>query len=479
MYCGKISEIKRKDIQMDELSNILEALKEELKIRTGSAQSTFDLWFGDLILTALTEDTATFSTPTKLRKQILSTRYLSLIKEALAEIIGFSVEVEIYSLDSENSFSAPAFEEPIRPSEENREDSLKKEKKIEELLSTPSGEKKTLLDEYTFDNFIEGSSNKFAKAACYAVAKDPCVYNPLFIHGHSGLGKTHLLYAVMNYMKKNHPGLKIVYKTSETFINELIDAIANHQTIPFKEKYRSTDVLLIDDIQFLAGKESTQEEFFHTFSALYEADKQIILTSDRPPNEIKPLTDRLRTRFEGGLIADVQSPSFELRTAIIRKKSDSMGLTISTELVNYMAERLNNNIRQIEGVLKKLYAISSLTGVEVSKESIDQIISIVDPGNIPNDAMVERILSAVSKKYGVSVDDIKSKKRTDSIASARHTSAYIIRKLTDLSLAEIGKILGRDHSTVMSSIDKIELNIKTIKNYEYELSKLIKEIKEI
>lgn len=462
---------------MDELSNISEALRELLREKTSLAQSSYNLWFGDLAVTALTEDTATLFTPTKLRKDILSTRYDSVIKECLEEILGFSVKVEIFYTKTDKDYYAKPKEEENKIERESHEESLRQERMLDDILTSPDTDRRTILDDYTFDNFIEGSSNKFAKAACYAVAKDPCYYNPLFIYGHSGLGKTHLLYAVMNYMKKNHPKLRIVYKKSETFINELIEAIANHQTGPFKEKYRTADVLLIDDIQFIAGKESTQEEFFHTFSALYESEKQIILTSDRPPMEIKPLTDRLRTRFEGGLLADVQPPSFELRTAIIRKKSEDMGLSIPNNLIEYMAERLNNNIRQIEGVLKKLYAVFSLTGAEVTKDAIDQIISIVDPGNIPNDTMVERILSAVSKKYGVSVDDIKSKKKTDSIANARHTSIYIIRQLTDLSLKEIGKIFERDHSTIISSINKIEINIKTIRNYDSDIDKLIKEIK--
>ena len=464
---------------MDELTNISEALRESLRALTGSAQSSFDLWFGDFNLTSLTEDKAVFETPTKLRKKILSTKYIDLIRQALDELIGFTVDIEIYSLDEKNAFTpAPEPEAPVAAvSEESRIESEERERRIEAILNAPTSEKKTLLDEYTFDNFIEGSSNKFAKAACLAVAKEPCVYNPLFIYGHSGLGKTHLLYAVMNYMKKNHPHLKIVYKTSETFINEMIDAIGNHMTAPFKEKYRSADVLLIDDIQFLAGKEMTQEEFFHTFQCLYESEKQIILTSDRPPMEIKPLTDRLRTRFEGGLLADVQPPSFELRTAIIRKKSDLMGLEVSNELVNYMAERLNNNIRQIEGVLKKLYAIASLTGAEVTKDSIDQVISIVDPGNIPTDAMIERILQSVSKKYGITIDDMKSKKKNDSVANARHVAIYFIRSLTELSLKEIGKIFSRDHTTVISSLNKVDVNIKTVNNYESEINALMKEIK--
>ncbi len=454
------------------------AMKEELRAKTGSPQSSFELWFGDFNLTSLDESKATFSTPTKLRKQILSTRFLGVIKETLAEIIGFEVEIEIFSLDADNIFTSPAGDEDMKKpfEKESLEKSEKKEKKIEEILNS-SSEKKTLLDEYTFDNFIEGESNKFAKAVCYAVANDPSYCNPLFLYGHSGLGKTHLLYAIMNHMKKKSPELKIVYKKSETFINELIDAIANHETSAFKEKYRSADVLMIDDIQFIAGKQSTQEEFFHTFSALYESEKLIILTSDRPPKEINPLMDRLRTRFEWGLLADIQPPSFELRTAIIKKKSEDMGLTVPQNLIDYMAERLNNNIRQIEGILKKLYAIHSFTSAEITKESIDNIISIVDPGNIPNDAMVEKILLHTSKKYGVSVDDIKSKKKTDSIANARHIAVYIIRKLTDLSLKEIGKVFGRDHSTIISSINKIDINIQTVKNYETEINMLIKEIK--
>ncbi len=467
---------------MNELLEISIALKEELRAKIGSPQSSFDLWFGDFNLTSLDDRTAVFSTPTKLRRQILSTRYISLIKEALSAVIGFSVEIEIYSLDEDTGFNAsvslPTEDINKHFEKESLEKSERKEKKIEEILNAASPSKKTLLDEYTFDNFIEGESNKFAKAVCYAVANgmsEDC--NPLFLYGHSGLGKTHLLYAIMNHMKKKNPDIKIVYKKSETFINELIEAIANHSTAEFKEKYRSADVLMIDDIQFIAGKESTQEEFFHTFSALYEAEKLIILTSDRPPKEINPLMDRLRTRFEWGLIADIQPPSFELRIAIIKKKSEDMGLSISPHLIDYIAERLNNNIRQIEGILKKLYAIHSFTGSEITKESIDSIISIVDPGNIPNDAMVEKILMHVSKKYGVSVDDIKSKKKTDSIAGARHISIYVIRKLTDLSLKEIGRVFGRDHSTIISSVNKIELNIRTVKGYENEINTLIKDIR--
>ena len=260
-------------------------------------------------------------------------------------------------------------------------------------------------------------------------------------------------------------------------MNELIDSISKAETAAFKDKYRTADVLLIDDIQFIAGKVATQEEFFHTFSTLYETDKQIILTSDRPPKDIQPLEDRLRSRFEGGLIVEVLPPSFELRTAIIKKKSSSMNIVISNELVDYMAERLQKNIRQIEGVLKRIFALNSLSPTPITKELIDNAISYIDPGNIPTGIMVEKILSVVSNHFGVSIEDIKSKKRTQNVSSARQTAIYIIRNLTSLSQDEIGKIFGRDHATVIFAISKIETNIKTKNKTGAEIKNLIKEIK--
>ena len=468
---------------MDELSSISEILLSMIEEKMSGTPSIFNLWFNEFKLASLADDKAIFTTPSAIKKNILSTKYLQLISESLEEAIGFPLEVSILTVEELKdptpkkdegpaSISAPYFETPHKTKDEDDEE----EKIITESISSPSN-KRTLLDDYTFENFVEGSSNKFAKAACYAVAREPNTYNPLFIYGNSGLGKTHLLYAVINYMKKNHQGINIVYKKCESFLDELIKSIRNGSTTAFKEKYRSCDVLLIDDIQFLAGKEQTQEEFFHTFSALYESDKQIILTSDRPPKEIKPLEDRLRTRFEGGLLADVQPPSFELRIAIIKQKADAMGLSVSNDLVEYMAERLQNNIRQIEGVLKRIYAIYSLTSAEVTKEKIDEVISIIDPGNIPTDALIEKILSTVSKAYGVPADQMKSKKRTDTVANARHVAIYIIKQLTELTLKEIGAIFGRDYSTVISSIDKVEKNIKTVNNYEAEVNRLLKEIK--
>ena len=461
---------------MDELKDILTALVNELEGKIPASPSIFRIWFGDFKLISLNEKTAVFTTPTSLRRKIIDNKYRGTIKSTLAELIGFEVDVEIHSEDEDNKFSDKGEEQIIETPPEVIKKAVEKENKFSEIINSDNS---SVLDEYTFDTFVEGSSNTFARAACYAVAKEPCTYNPLFIHGQSGLGKTHLLYAIINDMKKNHPDLKIVYKKSESFINELVGAIQNGSTASFKEKYRSADVLLIDDIQFIAGKESTQEEFFHTFSVLYESDKQIILTSDRPPKDINPLEDRLRTRFEGGLIADVQPPNFELRTAIIIKKSEMMGLSLPRELVDYLAERLQKDVRQIEGVLKRINAVCNLSGQPVTKEIVDQAISIIDPGNIPTAAMIERIINTVCRHYGITEESIKSKNRTDTVANARHTAIYIIKELTDLTLSEIGAIFGRNHTTVIASINKITTNLRTVKNADADLRRMIKEIKGI
>lgn len=463
----------------DELRAIREAMLPILESKTNLTESSFKLWFSDLKIMSLDDTEAVFCTPTALRRNILSTKYLEVLKESLEEVIGFRVDISFFCSEEEQKrLDAEQAKIELILSEEQRRENEDRENKIKSILEESGNEKKTVLDEYTFDSFIEGSSNKFAKAACLAVANTPASdFNPLFIHGNSGLGKTHLLCAVINHMREKYPRLKIVYKKCEDFMNELITAISTYTTQEFKEKYRGADVLLIDDIQFIAGKESTQEEFFHTFSYLYESNKQIILTSDRPPHEIKPLEDRLRTRFEGGLIADIQPPSRELRAAIIKKKSDSMNLPISNDMVEYIAGRLHENIRQIEGVIKKLSAMHVISGREVTQASVDEVISVIDPGNIPIDILINKIISTVSTYYGVTVDEIKSNKRTDAVANARHIAIYIIRRLTDKSYKEIGAIFGRDHSTVMSSCDRVETNIKTMIKTDSDIKKLIKEIK--
>lgn len=448
---------------MDDLVSICQTLIDNLRESLMMPDTSFNIWFGDLSLDSLSDTEAVFLTPNDLRKNILSTKYKESIVDALSTIIGFNVSVRF------EIRGAKVKEEDKKELDDNNQ-------REPRLSSEFLRERHSVTSEYTFDNFIEGTSNKFAKAACFAVANEPCYYNPLFIYGHSGLGKTHLLYAVINHMTEKFPELKIVYRKSEDFINEMIDSIREGKTFEFKDKYRTCDVLLIDDIQFIAGKEAMQEEFFHTFSALYEAEKQIILTSDRPPMDIKPLSERLRSRFEGGLIADVQPPSIELRTAIIKKKASDTGLIITDDNIDYLANRLNNNIRQIEGVIKKLYAIFSITGKNIDKEDIESVISVIDPGNIPTEAVVERIVFCVAKHYGLSVDTLKSKNKSATVATARQVAAFLIRDITKLPFKEIGKILERDHSTIISSIDKVYLNLRTMDNFKLEVERIKKDI---
>ena len=463
----------------DELKGIVDSMMPLLEERVTAAPSTFKLWFGDLSLVSLDENEAVFFTPTDLRKRILTSKFMSVIEETLEEIIGFRVNISFVCPEDETKrLEREQAKIDLVLTDEQKRENEARENIIKSILTDEGSEKKSVLEEYTFDNFIEGASNKFAKAACLAVAQTPASdFNPLFIHGNSGLGKTHLLCAVINYMKVNSPNLKIVYKKCEDFMNELIDAISNSSTLEFKERYRGADVLLIDDIQFIAGKVATQEEFFHTFSYLYESNRQIILTSDRPPHEIKPLEDRIRTRFEGGLIADIQPPSAELRASIIKLKSKALGFTLENNLVDYIASRLHENIRQIEGVIKKLSAIRMMTGEEITKEKIDEVISVIDPGNVPPDILIEKTISSVSKFYGVDPADLKSSKRTDNVANARHVAIYIIRALTGKSYKEVGAVFSRDHSTVISSCDKVQTLIKTSNKYNSDIKNLMKEIK--
>ena len=331
---------------------------------------------------------------------------------------------------------------------------------------------------YTFDNFIVGSSNRFAHAACTAVAKEPAhSYNPLFIYGPSGLGKTHLLYAITNEIHKNFPTHNIIYVKGEEFTNEMIESIIRKNNPgQFREKYRKADVLLIDDIHFIAGKEGTQEEFFHTFNDLYEHGKQIILTSDRPAKDIEKLEERLRTRFEWGLTADIQPPDFELRMAIMQNKAQSLGKTFPNDVLSFLAENLTNNIRQIEGAIKKIIAYSMLNGKEITVSLVTSCISdLLSPtGKVT--VTPEMIIKKVSEKYGVEIKDIYSEKRASNISQTRHICIYIIKKVLDLSYPAIGKLLSRDHATIMSSYKRIDKEIKNNSSFEIEINELIKEI---
>lgn len=444
----------------NDIQNIWLMVKELLKEHYSSV--TYNLWFKELQIHSLTDTTATFIVDTDMRQNIIQNRHAGVMEKYFEEVLGFKIKVEV--LSSEKSEEQLSFiNNNDEPEKSDGDDPV------------PAFEYNF---EYTFDNFIVGSSNTFAHAACTAVANNPAfAYNPLFIYGPSGLGKTHLMYAITNKIAENKPSAKIVYIKGEDFTNELIDAISEQKMNAFRDKYRKCDVLLIDDIQFIAGKVSTQEEFFHTFTALYEAHKQIILTSDRTPHEIKQLEDRLRTRFEWGLIADIQPPDMELRVAIIKKKAEAINVELPLDVLNFLAENLQDNIRQIEGALKKLGAVSFLSGVPISMEIARSAVSELLGGEEPVNVTLDKIFAAVAEKYGITKDQLASGKRTKEIADARHVCNYLIRSITDMSHANIGKLLNRDRTTVLASIELIEKKKSQDPVFASDLSDMIKAIK--
>ena len=469
---------------MDTLKDIEALVLANLK-KTFSP-SIYDLWFSSLKLVSLDGMTAVFSIESNFKQELISKRHAGSLQTALREAVGFDAEIVVESRESKEGFHPTEIKEKAEEPKKNKsplpDDPEPPKIDTERAIEGPS-----IVNEYTFENFIEGESNKFALAACRAVAlyssnpdeseMDVSTYNPLFIYGPSGVGKTHLLFAVTNEIKKRNPNCKIVYKKGEEFTNELIASLQKRTQEEFRRHYRNADVLLIDDVQFIAGKESTQEEFFHTFSALYENGKQIILTSDRPPKDIKTLEDRLLTRFIWGLLADIQPPSFELRTAIINKKAENLGITIPPDVVEYLATRLQNNIRQIEGSFKRIVAISLLTGSPITTDLCRRAISDILTGNEPVNVTVDRIISTVSKRLNIPVEDIRAKRRTANVVNARHICIYIIRQLTDVSFNTLGEIFGRDHATIMAAFRKIDSSMASNPEFSAMINEMMEEIK--
>lgn len=384
---------------------------------------TLDAWFDDLTALEFKDDTLLLHTPDAFKKEIIDQRYLSTIKQALCDL--FSSDIEVFITTEQT---------PI-----------------------PAAQDKYPEEEYTFEQFIVGSSNKFAHAAATAVANNPAKnYNPLFIYGQSGLGKTHLLYAIASVVRRDHPSFRIVYIKGEDFTNELINAIGEGLVQEFRDKYRYADLFLVDDIQFVAGKDRTQEEFFHTFNALYEAHKQIVLTSDRPPKEIHTLEERLKTRFEWGLLADIQPPDYETRMAIIHVKAESLGVNLPDKVMDYIAKTITSNVRQLEGTVKKIKALHDLMGrtidIKLAKEAIADIFK-ENPGLNPTP---ELILREVSRYYCIPVEKLQGSGRAKDMVLPRQVAMYLIREMTGYSLPEIGKVFSRDHTTVLHAINKVE-----------------------
>ncbi len=433
-----------------------------------NSQTAVNLWFGDLKLVSLDENEAIFVSPTDLKKKIIRQRFAISMADHLNEILGFEPSVVIYS------------------SEDGELDLSRKENEKEKVTRVP--EKRELSAEeafrsdYTFENFVIGSSNKFASSAAVAVANQDFSdhskkeFNPLFIYGPSGVGKTHLLYAVVNRVLNNYPNKKIVYVKGEEFANQLYTAIRKNNTTEFKNKYRDADLLLIDDIHFVAGKDSLQEEFFNTFNAIYDANKQMIFTSDRPPHEMKNLEDRLRTRFMAGLIVDIQLPDYDLRCAILQQKAIFNRLHISSEIVSYLAENVTSSIRQLEGVIKKLGAIQLLEGGDITLERVKNSIKEFLPTRDSEAKKMDDIILAVCNKFQITREDIMSTKRTKEIAIPRHICVYVARTCTKLSQSQIGKAINRDRTTVIASESFVKEEMAKNPAFSMEVEDILREI---
>ncbi len=430
---------------MESFAQCLTAVKDFC--RESESETIYNIWLKGLEPVSFEGDVATLSVSSDFIKSMVEDRYLDLIKHGFLDVMGFDVTVKIES----RSLAA------------------------EEPKSAP----KTGDDLYTFDNFIVGQDNRFAHAAALAVAANPAkAYNPLFIYGASGLGKTHLLRAIENDLKKSRPELKVLYIGGDLFTNELIAAIQSGNTEPFHEKYRSVDVLLVDDIQFIGGKESTQEEFFHTFNALHNAQKQIVLTSDRPPKEIKSLEERLRTRFEWGLLADVQPPDVETRISILYTKAEALGLELPSEVADYIATNVKNDIRQLEGAIKKLAAYNKMEKISPSIGLAQNAIKDVMSEQQPIPITVEKIVNEVARTYSVSAEDIRSSKQNAAVSAPRQIAMYIVREVTGMTMEKIGaEFGGRNHATVVYAMSKVEKLLETDTRTKELIEDIIKNAK--
>ena len=451
---------------MESFAEVFTLVKEYCKKEVSPVP--YDLWIAPIQPVGFEDGKAKLSVNSSFMQDVVSKKYMDVLTRGFSEVMGFPAEVEILCVEK------PTEVNPILAAEE--QSAAFSRYSPEEIEKSSQGGDY----EYTFATFIVGNSNKFAHAAAQAVAANPTkAYNPLFIYGGSGLGKTHLMLAIMSEIKQNHPDYNCIYIKGEEFTNELIAAIGNESTQDFHDKYRQADVLLVDDIQFIGGKESTQEEFFHTFDSLYQDNKQIVLTSDRPPKEIKTLEERLRTRFEWGLIADIQPPDFETRIAIIKRKAELLDLEIPSIVEEYIANHVKNNIRQLEGVVKKLNAYNKLAQTPPSILLAQSAIREILTDNQPIPVTVERIISEVGRTFGVSPEDIRSSKRSSQISNARQIAMYVIREITQMSMAAIGNEFGgRDHSTVVYATSQVVKNMKQDTKYKETVEDIIKNIRD-
>lgn len=402
-------------------------------------------WFDDAEVIELTEDRLVLYSPSEFRRETIQRRCEGYIRDAMKDLFDKDITLVVFGEEELNTYR-------------------NKSKKPEFIEFNP---------QFTFENFVVGSSNRFAHGAAIAVANNPAdSYNPLFIYGPSGLGKTHLLYAIAGHIHDQHPDFNIVYIKGDQFTNEMIEALREGKNFEFRKKYRNADLFLVDDIQFIAGKESTQEEFFHTFNNLYENHKQIVLTSDRSPSDMQKLEERLKTRFEWGLLADIQPPDYETRMAIIKNKAIHLGLDIPDDVCNFIAENVTSNVRQIEGTVKKIHAYHNLNGLPLDIPNVKRAITdIINTTSIlPTPAL---IISEVSRFYSIEESVLRGTLKNKSTAEARQVAMYLIRDMLKLSYPDIGREFGRDHTTAMHSVNKIE---SLLKNGDHPLNKTIQDI---
>ncbi|MBE3587894.1 MAG: chromosomal replication initiator protein DnaA [Thermoanaerobacteraceae bacterium] len=416
-------------------------------------QETFELWQQSVHPLGFHRDTFFIQVPNNFFRDWLVTRYAPIIKSTIQSIAYHDMEVQFL------------------PADEVDESLLSR---IRKTVPKQPADICHLNPRYTFDKFVVGDSNRFAHAACRAVAEAPAeTYNPLFIYGGVGLGKTHLMHAISHHILHSGNHMRVSYVTSEKFTNDLIAAISQRESSQFRERYRSMDILLVDDIQFLAGKEKTQEEFFHTFNTLYESNRQIIISSDRPPKEITTLEDRLRSRFEWGLITDIQPPDLETRIAILRNKAQFDNITVHDDTLEYIAQHIKSNIRELEGALIRVVAYASLYKLPVTTELAASVLKDLLPKRTPIQITPDLIQEKVASYFGIKFEEFKSRKRTRNIAFPRQVAMYLCRELTDLSLPDIGKEFGgRDHTTVLHAVEKISEQLSQDSLLEETITKI-------
>lgn len=425
-------------------------------IRTELTEVSFNTWLRTIKPLSIDNNKIILAVPNDFNKEILENRYMSLIANALHQVTSIKLEPS-FIIEGEKIIVSETADKNASS----------------QTLDSPN-----LNPKYVFDEFVIGNSNRFAHAASLAVAESPAkAYNPLFIYGGVGLGKTHLMHAIGHYVLGQNPSSKVVYVSSEKFTNELINSIKDDKNVEFRNKYRNVDILLVDDIQFIAGKERTQEEFFHTFNALYENSKQIIVSSDRPPKEIPTLEDRLRSRFEWGLITDIQAPDFETRIAILRKKAETEGIIVPNDVLEFIAKKIKANIRELEGALTRIVAYSSLTNREISIDLSSEALKDIISSSRPKQVTVNLIKDVVSQYYNIRNEEFNSKRRTRSISYPRQIAMFLSRELTDLSLPKIGEEFGgRDHTTVIHAYEKITKDIENDSDLSNKIEQIKKEI---